>query len=192
MRSNIFRHNSDPLRCIKHFRGSGFFGAALSVVSVGIEDEYGAVFATDLDRLAGVGALVEQVETRLGIVVWDRFADGLPRRFDGLEGVDVEGRSGGGGMPMILSQSPWSRRKNSISPARKKVSTTFIVALQEGHWSGSAPQTRRMRSRQSGRMARAVTLGGGGTMGGLAAGCFSPTGSVSAAVGRGMPRLLFE
>ena len=34
-------------------------------------------------------------------------------------------------------------------------------------------QTRRMRSRQSGRMARAVTLGGGGTTGGFAAGCFS-------------------
>jgi hypothetical protein len=39
------------------------------------------------------------------------------------------------------------------------------VALQHGHCSGSAPQTRRMRSRQSGRMARAVTLGGGGTLG---------------------------
>ena len=38
-----------------------FSGAALSVVSVGIEDEDGAVFAADLDRLARVGALVEQV-----------------------------------------------------------------------------------------------------------------------------------
>ena len=38
----------------------------------------------------------------------------------------------------------------------------FHGALQQGHWSGSAPQTRRMRSRQSGRMARAATLGGGG------------------------------
>ena len=47
------------------------------------------------------------------------------------------------------------------------VSTTFMVAWQQGHLSGSVPQTRRMRSRQSGRMARAVTLGGGGTKGGL-------------------------
>ena len=138
------------------------------MVSVGIEDEDGAVFAADLDRLAGVGALVEAVETRFRIVVGDPLADGLPRRFDGLEGVDVEGRSGSGGMPMIPSQSPWSRRKNWISPGRKKVSKTFMVPLQHGHWSGSAPQTRRMRSRQSGRMARAVTLGGGGTTGGLA------------------------
>jgi len=49
------------------------------------------------------------------------------------------GGSGGGGMSMTLSQSPWSRRKNSISPGRKNVSTTFIVALQHGHCSGSVP-----------------------------------------------------
>ena len=48
----------------------------------------------DLDRLAGGGTLVEQVEARLRIVVWNPFADGLPRRFDGLEGLDVEGRVG--------------------------------------------------------------------------------------------------
>ena len=42
MRSKICRYNSDPLRCVKNFRGSGFFGAALSLVSVGIEDEYDA------------------------------------------------------------------------------------------------------------------------------------------------------
>ena len=53
------------------------------------EDEDGAVFAADLDRLAGVGALVEQVAAWLRIVVRNPFADGLPRR---LEGVDVEGR----------------------------------------------------------------------------------------------------
>jgi hypothetical protein len=102
MRSNIFRHNSDSLRCAKHFRGSGFFGAALSVVSVGIEDEYGSVFAADLDRLAGVGALVEAVETRFRIVVGDPLADGLPRRFDGLEGVDVEGRKWQSPCPFML------------------------------------------------------------------------------------------
>jgi hypothetical protein len=46
------------------------------VASVGIEDEDGTVFAADLDRLAGVGALVEQVETRFLLVVWNPFADG--------------------------------------------------------------------------------------------------------------------
>ena len=71
-----------------------FSGAVLSVASVGIENENGTVFEGDLDRLAGFGALVEQVETRLRIVVWDPFADGLPGRFDGLEGLDVEGRVG--------------------------------------------------------------------------------------------------
>jgi hypothetical protein len=34
MRSNTVGYDSDPFRCVKHFRGSGFFGAALSVVSV--------------------------------------------------------------------------------------------------------------------------------------------------------------
>ena len=47
----------------------------------------------DLDRLAGFGTLVEEVET-LRIVVWDPFANGLPGRLDGLEGLDVEGRGG--------------------------------------------------------------------------------------------------
>ncbi len=69
-----------------------FVGAALSVASVGIEDEDGAVFAGDLDRLGGVWALVEQVAVWLRIVVGNPFADGLPRRLDGLEGLDVEGR----------------------------------------------------------------------------------------------------
>ncbi len=92
MRLNIFRHNSDPLRYAKHFRGSGFFGAALSVLSVGIEDEYGAVFAADLDRLAGFGVLVGKVGSCLRVVVCDPFADGLPRRLDELERVDVEWR----------------------------------------------------------------------------------------------------
>ena len=74
------------------FSAAIFSGAAVSVGSVGIEDEDGAVFAGDLDRLAGVGALVEEVETRLRIVVRNPLADGLPRRLDGFEGFDVEGR----------------------------------------------------------------------------------------------------
>ena len=45
------------------------FGAALSVASVGVEDEDGTVFEGDFDWLSGCEALVEQVETRLRIVV---------------------------------------------------------------------------------------------------------------------------
>ena len=38
-----------------------FFGAELSVASVGIKDENSAVFAGDLERLTGGGAQVEQI-----------------------------------------------------------------------------------------------------------------------------------
>ena len=62
------------------------------MASVGIEDEDGAVFAGDLDRPPGVWALVEQVEARFPFVGGDPLADGLPRWFDGLEGLDVERR----------------------------------------------------------------------------------------------------
>jgi hypothetical protein len=41
----------------------------------------------DLDRLAGVGALVEKVAALLRIVVGNTFPDDLPRRLDGLEGL---------------------------------------------------------------------------------------------------------
>ena len=40
--------------------------------------------------------LVEQVAGRVRIVVGNPFADGLPRRFNGLERLDVEGWVGGG------------------------------------------------------------------------------------------------
>ena len=76
------------------FRQRFFSGAVLSVASVGIEDEDGAVVAGDLDRLAGGAALVEQVETWLRIVVGNPLADRLPGRLDGIEGLDVEGRVG--------------------------------------------------------------------------------------------------
>ena len=46
------------------------------MASVAVENEDGAVFAGDLDRLAGVGALVEQVAAWLRIVVGNPFADG--------------------------------------------------------------------------------------------------------------------
>lgn len=52
------------------------FSGAVPVVSVGVEDEDGAVFAADLDRFAGVGALAEQVEAGLRLVGRDSFADG--------------------------------------------------------------------------------------------------------------------
>lgn len=38
--------------------------------------------------------MVEQVAGRICIVVWDPLADGLPRRFNGLKGLDIEGRVG--------------------------------------------------------------------------------------------------
>jgi hypothetical protein len=65
MRSIIDRENLDPIRPDElylrqtNFRQRLFSGAALSVASVQIEDEDGIVFAADLDRLAGFGALVE-------------------------------------------------------------------------------------------------------------------------------------
>ena len=77
MRSSVVRENDDPIRSAKHFLGSGFSsGAVLSVASVEIEDECVTVFAGDLDRLAGFCPLVEEVESRLRIVVWNPFADG--------------------------------------------------------------------------------------------------------------------
>ena len=65
------------------------------------------------------------------------------------------------------SHKPRRRSKNSTSPRRRMVSTRFIVPWQQGHLRRSAPQTLRMRSRQSGRVARAVVaravvLGGAG------------------------------
>ena len=46
------------------FLAVAFTGAELSVASIGIKDEDGAVFAGDLDRLAGGGALVEQIDAQ--------------------------------------------------------------------------------------------------------------------------------
>ena len=60
------------------FLAADLSGAALSVASVQIEDEDGTVFAGDLGRFVGVGALVEQLEVRLRIVGRNPFADGLP------------------------------------------------------------------------------------------------------------------
>ena len=82
---------SAPL-CQAYLLAADLSRAVRSVASVRIEDQDGTVFAADLDRLAGVGALVEQVAAWLRIVVGNPFPDGLPRRLDGLEGLDVEGR----------------------------------------------------------------------------------------------------
>ena len=92
--SSAVRESDHPLRCARLFWGAVFSGAVLSVASVGIEDEDGTVFAENLDRLAGFGVLVEKVGSCLRVVVWDPFADGLPRRLDGLERVDLEWRGG--------------------------------------------------------------------------------------------------
>ena len=92
--SSAVRESDHPLRCARLFWGAVFSGAALSVASVGIENEDGTVFAADLDRLAGFGVLVGKVGSCLRVVVCDPFADGLPRRLDGLERVDLEWRGG--------------------------------------------------------------------------------------------------
>ena len=73
-----------------------------------------------------------------------------------------KGGGGGRGSVTIPSQRPWRRRKNSISSRRMTLRTGFIVPLQQGHCSGSPPQTWRIRSRQSGRMSRADCFGGAG------------------------------
>ena len=55
------------------------------MAAVGIED--GTVFEGDIDRLAGLGALVEQVEARLRIVGWNRSHTGTrPGRGGGYAG----------------------------------------------------------------------------------------------------------
>lgn len=81
--------------CLIFLRQPFFFGAALSVVSVRIENKCAIVFEGDCDPVAGLGALVKLVELRVRIVVGNLFADGLPRRLDELEGVDVERWFGG-------------------------------------------------------------------------------------------------
>jgi hypothetical protein len=69
MRSVVVPEHDDPLRMAKHFfRQRLFSGAEIPVASVAVENEDVAVFAEDLDRLAGVGALVEQVAAWLRIV----------------------------------------------------------------------------------------------------------------------------
>jgi len=101
------------------FLAAVFSDGALSVVSVGIENEDGTVFAADLDRLAGVGALVEQVEARFPFVGRNPFSDGLPRRLDGLERVDVEWRGwrwrDGDDRLMSLPLHPSACRRQSMS-----------------------------------------------------------------------------
>ena len=93
MRCGDGREHGRPLRFAKHIcLAAVFSGAVPSAASVRIEDQDGTVFAADLDRLARVGALVEQVAAWLRFVVGNPFPDRLPRRLDGLEGLDVEGR----------------------------------------------------------------------------------------------------
>ena len=146
MPSIFSREHGCPLHWAKrYFRKylvAVFSGAAISVASVGIENEDETVFAGDIDRLAGGGTLVEEVETRLRIVVGDPFADRLPRWLDGLEGFDVEGWVG------------WRRDVDDSFPeavetkeeldfaGRAMVPTQCMVAWQQGCWSGSARPTR--------------------------------------------------
>ena len=76
--------HGDPFRVAKQIALAAVFsGAVLSVASVGIEDEDGTVFAGDLDRLAGVGALVEQVGTWLRVVGENQLAAALDDQLAG-------------------------------------------------------------------------------------------------------------
>ena len=119
MRCGEGHEHGDPLRCAKYLFGSGFSGAVRSVASVGIEDEDGTVFAGDLDRLARVGALVEQVGAWLRIVVGNPFANGLPRRFDGLEGLIRPLRSVGSPCGLRLRLRPKRLRSLGVFRCRK-------------------------------------------------------------------------
>ena len=114
-----------PFRVAKQiFFGSGFSAGAWicwPVASAGIEHEGVAVFESDFDRPAGRGALIEPIGLFRFVIVGNPLPDGLPGRNDGIEGLDVEGRVGRWRMPMTSSQRPWRRRKNSISPERKKL-----------------------------------------------------------------------
>ena len=64
------------------------------MASVGIQDEDAAVSEGDLGWLPGFGTLVELLEVGLPVVVWNPFADGLPRWFDGLKRLEIEWRVG--------------------------------------------------------------------------------------------------
>jgi hypothetical protein len=84
MRSSVVRENNDPLRCAKLCcykflaavlrRGLRREARAPGARSIAIEDEDGTAFEGDLD-LGGLGALVEQVETRFPIVGRNPFAE---------------------------------------------------------------------------------------------------------------------
>ena len=119
MRSSVVRDNEDTIRIANAFFRQRFSVAALSLASVGIEDEDGTVFAADLDRLARVGALVEQVAAWLRIIVGNPFADGLPRRFDGLEGLIRPPRLAGSPCGLRLRLRPKRLRSLGVFRCRK-------------------------------------------------------------------------
>jgi hypothetical protein len=80
--------------------------------------------------------LVEQVASGICIGVGDTFADGLPRRFNGLKGLDLEGRVGGdvdNSLP-----KPMEPEEEFDSTGRVKL-TRCRLALPSGHSNPSAP-----------------------------------------------------
>lgn len=157
-----------------------------------MEDEDGAVFAGNLDRVGGFGTLVEQIEALLHIVVWDPFANGLPRWLDGLEGFDVEGRVGRWwDVDDSFPKSVEAEEELDFAAADDGADALHGGLAARALEEVGAPDAEAEVAPKSGRMARAVTLGGGGTMGGFGAGCSSAAG-FSCGGRRGMPRLLFE
>ena len=200
-RNFCWRYNRDS-RC------QGFSGSGVWLIGRGrgasrrVEDE-GAFVVEANFRGDPVGGEDVFWVNRLwiGVVGGDPFANGGPGRIDRLKGVDVERGSGGGGMLMRPSQSPWSRRKNSTASGRLMDSMRRREPRPHGHWRGSVAQTDWIRSRQRGRMARAVVFSGVGmrriwtaVAGGFSAGGFLVRGggTTTGCAGRGQPRERLE
>lgn len=103
------------------FLAAGFRGAdegcSVQPGLIDIEDEYAIIIERDFSGLPlGFVAVVRVLPVEAGLIVigGNPLFDGLPGWLDGLESLDVEGGSGGGGMLMRPSHIPRSRRKNSI------------------------------------------------------------------------------
>ena len=140
-----------------------FSGAVRSVASVGIEDEDGTVFAADLDRLARVGALVEQVAAWLRIIVGNPFADGLPRRFDGLEGLIRPPRLAGSPCGLRLRLRPKRLRSLGVFRWRKAgraVAGWRCSASRSATRSGGTPGSRTRPRRPMWRLRCGGSCGG--------------------------------
>ena len=153
-------------------------GAVRSVASSPVEDEDGTDFAADLDRLARVGALVEQVAAWLRIVVGNPFADGLARWLDGLEGLIRPPRLAGSPCGLRLRVRPKRLRSLGVFRCRRTgrvMAGWRCSASRPATRSGGAPGSR-TRPRRPMRRLRC-----GGSCGGNAGrGFYGGGGAISA------------